>query len=402
MKEIKIYPIKSILSHGGMISKDSESLLNDLSSALKDYSFKVISSIKEARKGDFLLILIQSGGSEGIFKSEVFPNYEGPYYLLTYGSSNSLAASLEILTFLHQNGKRAEVLHGDNLYIQNRIEALYNEKKSEKPYRLGVFGEPSDWLISSFVDYKKAKDILNVDLIDIKESEVIENILSIDMDSLEGVDEFDYSKEEIRKALRIYEGLKKLVAKYELDAFTIRCFDILSAAHSSACLALALFNKDGIVASCEGDVPSLLTAFLMQKRFSWHCFQANPQWIDPLHDDIHFAHCTLPLDMATSYCLDTHFESGIGVGIHGELPKGPITVLKINAEINEFYCEEGELTENEYRKDRCRTQIKLHMHAPVTYFLSSSLGNHHQILFGHHKKEIKEYLLSLGLRNVTA
>jgi L-fucose isomerase-like protein len=104
--------------------------------------------------------------------------------------------------------------------------------------------------------------------------------------------------------------------------------------------------------------------------------------------------------MAESYQFDTHFESGIGVGIHGEMKTGDVTIVKVGSSLNEFYCEEGTILENQYRKDRCRTQIVIQMNAPVTYFLKSSLGNHHQVIYGHHQKELKAYFESLGLRQI--
>ena len=397
MKHIYIYPIKSMMSYGDLISKESNKLLSDLKSLLKDYEFTFISDFNNVKKDDFTLILVQSGGSEGIFKDKIYKAFNGPYYLLTYGSSNSLAASLEILTFIKNNSKKGEVLHGDNLYIAKRIDELYNLKGDDKVYRLGVLGKPSDWLISSDVDYKKCLDIFNIELVDIKEEEVISEIESVDKIDIISI---PYDKNETIKALKIYEGLKKIVSKYNLDGFTIRCFDIISKIKSSACLALSLFNKDDIIASCEGDIPSMITAFILYKLLNVHSFQANPQWIDPVNNTIELAHCTLPLDMASKVTYDTHFESGIGIGIHGELHAGDITIVKINNGLNEFYVEEGELINNDYRLDRCRTQIKIKLKSDVTYFLKNSLGNHHLIIYGHKRDKIKNYLESCGLRNV--
>ncbi|MBR1581538.1 MAG: hypothetical protein IJ656_00760 [Bacilli bacterium] len=399
MNKILIYPIKSMMSYGDLISNDSKKLLDDLSLILgKDYEFQYISDFKNLKEDDFVLILVQSGGSEGIFKKDIFTAFKGPYYLLTYGSSNSLAASLEILTFLKQKSKKSEVLHGNNDYIASRIKDLYSKKEVEKNVKLGVFGKPSDWLISSDVDYKKCKEIFNIELVDVNQEEIIEEIKKVN--EVKDENNFNYDKKEISKALLINEGLKKVVQKYELEGFTIRCFDIIHEVKSSACLSLALFNKDDIIATCEGDIPSMLTAYLVYKLLKVHCFQANPQWIYPETNEIDLAHCTLPLDMTKNITFDTHFESGIGVGLHGELELGDVTIVKINADLNEFYCEEGVLVKNEYRKDRCRTQVKIKLDSPVTYFLKSSLGNHHQIIYGHHKKEIKEFFESYGLRKI--
>ena len=401
MRKITIYPIRSSLSSFEKINADSKKLLDDLSSLLEDYQFVLEDDPSKLKDAEFPLILVQSGGSEGIFLQEIFPCFDGPYYLLTYGSCNSLAASLEILTFLKQHHRLAEVLHGDNEYILSRTKALQSKKKEEKNARLGVLGKPSDWLISSNVDYQRCQGIFHIDLIDIEGKEIEEAIKSSKAKESD-LARFDYDEAEKEKSLCVYEGIKKIVDQYQLDGFTIRCFDILSSCHTSSCLGLALLNQNNVVASCEGDVPALLTAYLLQKKWGMHAFQANPQWIDPKNNTIDFAHCTLPLDMAERFELDTHFESGIGIGIHGQMKIGPVTVVKINAELTEFYCEEGELLLNEYRKDRCRTQIRIHMDSPVTYFLKESLGNHHQIVYGRKGKEISEYLSSFGLRRIKA
>ena len=402
MKKINIYPIRSLMGHGDMISEDSKLLLDELRKRLSGFEIAFSDSPKGLAGEGLPLILVQSGGSEGIFLKDVYPLFKGPYYLLTYGSCNSLAASLEILTFLKDRNESSEVLHGDYDYIASRIRLLSEGNQRKIEARLGILGEPSDWLISSAVDKKQCQEKLGITLVDIPENEVIEAIKAVKLEEVRGEENFDYDHAEIKKALRIYEGLKTIVAKYDLKGFTIRCFDIIQAVKSSACLALALFNKDGILATCEGDVPAMLTAYLLLDKYGIHAFQANPQWIDPVANTVELAHCTLPLDMTKKVVYDTHFESGIGVGIHGELDLGPVTIVKLSADMREFYCEEGTLTQNDYRKDRCRTQVKIALDAPVSYFLTSSLGNHHQIIYGHHKEEIKSYLQGLGMRNVVA
>ena len=40
--------------------------------------------------------------------------------------------------------------------------------------RLGVIGKPSDWLISSDVDYKRVKETFDIELIDIDIKELID------------------------------------------------------------------------------------------------------------------------------------------------------------------------------------------------------------------------------------
>ena len=401
MEIVKIYPIKSLMSHKKLIAKESERLIEQIKEKLNGYRFEYITDIKEAKSDDFIIILVQSGGSEDHFKNVVFASYDGPYYLLTYGSSNSLAASLEILSFIRQNNAKGEVLHGNIDYIVNRITTLYGQNKDANVSRLGVLGKPSDWLISSDVSYEKCKKVFNIELVDINQDVVVRyiNDAVIDKKYLDG--QFRYDENELSKALKIYQGIKDIINDYKLDGITIRCFDILGIFKSSSCLGLAILNKDDVIASCEGDIPSMISAKIVYDLLHLHAFQANPQWIEPTKNEIYFAHCTLPLDMANDIVLDTHFESKIGVGIHGVMNKGDVTIFKISNDLNMFYVEEGKLTKNEYRKDRCRTQIKIKLKGDVSYFLKSSLGNHHMIIYGKHKDEIASYLESFGLRRVT-
>ena len=122
-------------------------------------------------------------------------------------------------------------------------------------------------------------------------------------------------------------------------------------------------------------------------------FQANPSSIDPESREVVFAHCTVPLDMVSSYGLDTHFESGIGVGIRGQIPSGPVTVFKVSGDLLRHFACEGELLRCEAKPDLCRTQVVLRLPSEAaSYFLTNPIGNHHIILPGHVATTLKELL----------
>lgn len=181
---------------------------------------------------------------------------------------------------------------------------------------------------------------------------------------------------------------------------TIRCFALLDTIKTTSCLALARLNDRGIISSCEGDVPALVTMEVVKSVTGQVSFQANPAIIDVDSNTIILAHCTIPLTMCDSYSYDTHFESGIGLGIKGELPKGKITIVKIGADLNKFFISRGELIENQDDRSKCRTQVKLKLEESVSYFLTNPLGNHHIIVLGDRVKEIEDYLYRHGLTKV--
>ena len=72
---------------------------------------------------DLNLIYVRTGGTEGLFK-EMLYRIDGHVYILTSGKSNSLAASMEILSFLNQEDRGGEIIHGSIEYIAGRIAML--------------------------------------------------------------------------------------------------------------------------------------------------------------------------------------------------------------------------------------------------------------------------------------
>jgi L-fucose isomerase-like protein len=324
------------------------------------------------------LIYIRTGGTEGIFKPllpQLQQQSKRPFYLLTSGKSNSLAASMEILSYLNQQGITGEIIHGSTTYIHHRIKVLeqVGEARSKmKGCRLGLIGEPSDWLISSRFDRTIVKERLGIELVYIPMKELLE----------------------MPNVKKIYEALKALVEKYQLQGFTLRCFDLLTTIRDTGCMALAQLNAEGIVAGCEGDVPAMLSMKIIQALTGVSGFQANPATIDPEKGEMLFAHCTIPLNMVERYELDTHFESGIGVGIRGYMKEGPVTIFKVAGDLSRHFIAEGTLVRNQAKPDLCRTQqvIELDDKGQTRYFLTQPIGNHHIIVPGHLKELLEEIL----------
>ena len=381
--KVNIFPLVSSLHKQNQINENTKKLLNELMN-ISDIEFQ-ITSIDELYNCDLSLILIQSGGSEGLFL-ENFSKLKGPYYLLTYGNNNSLAASLEILSYLKDNNLDGEVLHGTNEYIVQRIKVL---TKQDVKYKFGIVGKPSDWLIASNVNYENAKRLHNIELIDIPINIVSEYYFkSINDYNLE----FNYDSKEIEKALKLHKALNKIKEEYDLNGLTIRCFDLLGTLKTTACMSLSLFNQDGIVATCEGDVPTMISMHILNKITNQVGFQANPSRIDIEKKRMILAHCTLPLNMIDNYKLDTHFESGIGVAIKGYLKEEKITIFKLSKNLKDYYVTTGTIIRNLEESNLCRTQIEVNIDDDIEYFLNRPYGNHHVIIYGDYKKEIIEYM----------
>ena len=411
---ISIYTITSGLHDEAAVRSLSDAFLGGI---FPDggYDFKG-ACFDDFGEAELNIIYVRTGGAEGIFE-ELLPKLleTGVSYftLLTSGTSNSLAASLEILSYLKQKGLRGEVLHGSAEYIRGRISQL--EKIAQARIRLygstvGVIGQPSDWLISSVYDEGTILQKLGVLVKDIPMEDLLAEFdrqkarevnpgpaMLVQRPFFRDADKpFAGPVPEVREAvpdaIRIYNALKVLVETHDLGALTLRCFDLLGTVHNTGCYALAKLNSEGIPSSCEGDVPALLSMMVAQALTGCTGFQANPARIDVQTGEMLFAHCTIPFSMVDEFNYDTHFESGIGVGIHGHFPEGPVTVFKLSGTLDRAFIAEGELFRNQYEQNLCRTQVWLRLSpADARYFLTDPIGNHHIIIPGHCGDLLREF-----------
>ena len=249
-------------------------------------------------------------------------------------------------------------------------EILYHDRT----LRLGVVGKPSDWLIASNVDYKDVLETMNLKLVDVPIEE---------MTSLGEVDPG------MAGAEAVYQRLKEIVIKYNLQGVTLRCFDLLSTVKNTGCIALSKLNDEGIPAACEGDIPTLLTMMVCKRLTGELCFQVNPARINP-DGEMLFAHCTLPLGMTEKHEYTTHFESGIGVAIHGDLPAGDYTLVKLSNDMQRMLAVDVTLERCQYEPNLCRTQVWVKATPDVSeYFMTDPIANHHILIRGHHAKEFR-------------
>ncbi len=341
-------------------------------------------------------VMIATGGVENLFKT-LF-NGNGPVTLIADGRNNSLAASLEILTWLEGQGIEGRIIHGTNDEI---IAALAGAQHVAplQGLRIGLFGRPSDWLIASDVDRDYLLEHFGVETLDIDLKRLIDGINAVPQADAVKVAQAIVKKANAVKepscadmveAAKAYLAIRKICQEERLDAMTIRCFDIVNTCGTTSCLALALLNDEGIVAGCEGDMQTLMSMLLAKRLCGEEAFMANPSNLTQ-HSSM-LAHCTIPLTMCDDISIRSHFESGIGVAIQGTMPLTDYTIFKWGgAKLDRYFVTEAQAVEMPYSDHFCRTQITLNVDLRP-YLLKHSIGNHHVIIKGRHEKAIREFM----------
>lgn len=353
---------------------------------------------------------VQTGGVENEvirrYRSRAQQGKAGPMLLIAHPAHNSLPAALEILAQVQQEGGAGRIYLlkglGDTATLSDIertalcVEA--NRKLSED--RLGLVGESSDWLVASSQRPAVVSARFGTKVVPLVVDELRAHIARDPApahgaeftvwDGATGAE--GVTREGFARAVGVSRGLEELVKAYRLSAVTVRCFDLVTQDGTTGCLALSRLADKGITAGCEGDIPSVMMLrwlFHLTGKAGW---MANPSDLDVRKGEVLLAHCTVPLGLVGEHRLKTHFESGLGIGIDGTFPAGPVTLLRLGgANLDRWWGAEGTLFESRHAEDLCRTQVRVRISpSAIGELLEAPLGNHLVLIPGHVKALFRE------------
>ncbi|MCD6168572.1 MAG: hypothetical protein J7J33_04630 [Caldisericia bacterium] len=371
-----------------------------------------VEEFKEGEDYDFVIFLVVTGGSERKFL-KIHKKFSPPYLFITNKFNNSLPAALEINAYL--KGKGRIFLWDKRSEKKDFVRALKTLKLTEeiKGKKMGVIGKPSFWLIASTPDESVVKERFGIDIDFYPIEKFIERVKKSDDSSIDEI-LIDLKKKatkiteiddnELRKALKVYKTTKKIAVERGWDLLSMECFSIIKPLDTTGCVALSLLTSEGITAGCEGDIPSTLTMYIMQKLTERPSFMGNIAWVDRSGEettDLYFAHCTVPLKMVKSFSLMTHFETGKGVGIKGFFDRSIGTLTRIGGDsLNRIFFARAKIEKNLRSEMMCRTQIVLKVKAKSDYFLKRPIGNHHIFSMGDYTEELELFSEIMKLERV--
>lgn len=347
--------------------------------------------------------IVATGGTEqGIIK---LAEKSGSLVLIAHRYYNSLPATLEAVSLTSTTSKNSvvsiEFANDESMITSIVVKTLrvYSTVQKLRKARFGLIGGISDWLVYSRIEPDYLESKLGTKLIYIPLEELIEEYRHVDVENdlflkiAESALSIYVNNESIRGALKIYKAIETIIEKYSLDGLSIKCFDLIKYTGITACLALSLLNTRGFPASCEGDIPLLISMAMGTWLTSKPVFMGNIAFID--EDSIHIAHCTAPL--IGPYTLNTHFESDLSVGVRVDYPVGEkATLFRVDPGLNKLRVISGVIGEAEYSGKWCRTQIRVKTGNPWE-LIKKPMGNHYALLIGDYTSELTIMGRILGL-----
>ena len=405
-------------------------LVEDVLRQLKDSKIEVgasqtfASDVKSAKnqvkhvisaRVDALVYMITSGGTERMIL-ESAKNVALPIFLLANSSDNSFAAACEVLPKLKSIGKRAKLVFGEKIETAIREIKQINETpkviQKLRRTRLGLIGEPSPWLVSICTDFQLIKDKVGPRIVQVDVSELVKEVKKIPGSEARKISEVflpnvskmvEPTKTDVIQAAKIYLGLKKLVKKYNLDALSIRCFDLIPVLNNTGCFAVSKMIDEGIIAGCEGDIDTTLTMLILHYLTNKPVWLANICSIDRVKNTLTFAHCTIAtklLEDDSKVTLRSHFESGKGVSIQGTLKLGQkVTIARLGGpKMGRMVIATGTIRRSDMGHEHmCRMQVEVRLDGKVEAFINNLLGNHVTIVKGDISSKLQDLCDKLGV-----
>lgn len=215
--------------------------------------------------------------------------------------------------------------------------------------------------------------------------------------------ERDVENKDLLIASKIYLSLKHFIEKYSLNGLTIKCqYEFSKEFGFVPCIPLSILADEGIVCSCEGDVPLTVTMLIL------HYLTTQPIYygdiVDIRSNRIYLSSCGFaPLKLASSknmgIGLHKFFFRGLRSGI--TLKEGKVTLARlgwINGEYR-LHVALGEIIKSRLRQDLFPA-AEIEIYGDIRNFIKNILSQHYALAYGDFTNHLKEICRFLELKYV--
>jgi L-fucose isomerase-like protein len=345
-----------------------------------------------------MLLYFLSGGSE---RYAIEAACNSKFCLLMAGEgNNAYAAATEVKAHLDQLGVDTILMDCSN-ETELELAAVYFQVFAEleqlRGKKLGLIGNPSDWLVASGIEKNLLAEKFGVHLQKIEWDKIPDYNRQTEDEQF--LDKFrNCAPQSILAASRVSVALQKAIDANNLDAITVECFPMVQKDGVTACLALSHLNDSSFPAGCEGDLTSIVGMMMVQAVTGIIPWMANV--IKVSDATARFAHCTAPTGLLSDYTVDTHFETGKGTAVAGNFAGNEVTVFRLSNRLDKAFLARGEIVATHASPENaCRTMIEVHIQKEKAQLLKEHpLGNHHLIVPGNMCSRISKAARLKGIR----
>lgn len=215
------------------------------------------------------------------------------------------------------------------------------------------------------------------------------------------------TRKEIESGLRMYLGLKSLLAQRRANAVTIDCFGSLRANELPGypCIAWSKLNDAGLYGVCEADLASTMTQILITSYTGMPGFVSDPVF-DVSRNEVIHAHCVSATRMKgirgpqSPYIVRNHLETNEGAVLQVLMPAGEMITVARFTEPGKLLASTALVTGGGDSDRGCRSQIRTRVADAGKWLQNYTAGLHRVIFYGDHMKSLERMGRLLGFEVV--
>ena len=203
----------------------------------------------------------------------------------------------------------------------------------------------------------------------------------------------------------MYLVLRELVWETSADALAVRCLAMRDDWRMVPCLALARLLDEGIVASCEADIPATIAMLLLHRLSDGPVlmgnFGAQAGAKGAREGEVSLNHCLIPLSMSSDPSWRVRdYHGDLGVTGYADLqPQQAVTLLHLTSDLEELRLLEGTTQgSSEGVGSLCRVVVHVRPDGDVSRVPREILDSGHMAVgFGHWADALEAMARERGL-----
>jgi len=211
-------------------------------------------------------------------------------------------------------------------------------------------------------------------------------------------------KKDLLSVARLYIVMKDLLKEKCAQAITMAYGDDPLPV---PCFAYTNLRDEGIPAACEADMLSLLSMIILHYVADKPCFMGNT-FVDVKDEAILLSHCLCPRNMegyseyAAPYVLRSYHKKKF-VGSLTAFVKmktnQEVTICRLAGDLKSMLITKGKIMSCEDLNHFCRVTVKIEIDDPRG-FVHETSGNHHVMVYGDFREELRELNRLFGVATV--
>ena len=276
--------------------------------------------------------------------------------------------------------------------------------------RIGLVGYASMGMYTATFDHIFIRKKLGLEIFHIDSSTIFGEMARIeDSSALEVCKswrnryfiEEDVHQRDLIIAAKMYLALKKLIEEHHLEAISIKCqYEFSKELGFVPCVPLSILADEGVVCSCEGDIPLTITMMLLHYLTLQPIFYGDI--IDIRENRVYLSSCGFaPLSLASSFTMGIgkhkFFFEGLRSGI--VLKKGEVTLARLGHGKGryEMHIASGEIVDTKLRQGLFPA-AEIELYGDVRMFIENIKSQHYALAYGDLRQLLRDVcdLLEIG------